>query len=30
MTLEEYARQQQNAEVDLPVQQKKTSLEIRQ
>lgn len=29
MTLEEYARQQQNVKVDLPVQ-KKTSLEIRQ
>lgn len=30
MTLEEYARLQQNVEVDLPVQQKKTSLELRQ
>lgn len=30
MTLEEYSRLQQNAEIDLPVQQKKTSLAIRQ
>lgn len=30
MTLEEYLRLQQNAEIDLPVQQKKTSLAIRQ
>lgn len=30
MTLEEYARQQQNVEIDLPVQQNRTSLEIRQ